>query len=74
MEEQRSGISKLAGSYVNSLDLVKVYGELHLKMTELLFFVRGMGGLRWRLSVLDLKMRNGRVLVRGTRGIGRFEV
>jgi hypothetical protein len=43
-------------------------------MIELSFYVRGMGGLLWRLSVSDLKMRNGRVLVRGTRGIGRFEV
>jgi hypothetical protein len=72
MEEQKYGISKLAGSCVNSLDLVRVYGELHLKMIELLSSVRGMGGLLWRLSVLDLKMRNGRVLVR--RRTGQFEL
>jgi hypothetical protein len=62
MEEQKYGISKLVGSYVNSLDHVRVYGELHLKMIELLFFVREMEGLLWRLSVSDLKMKNERVL------------
>jgi len=66
MEERKYGIFKLVGSCVNSLDLAKVYGELLLKMIEPLFFVRGMEGPLWKLSVSDPKTRYERVSGKGT--------
>ena len=69
-EEQKYGISNRADSCVNSLDLVNPCGESLSKMIELLYFVRGMEGRLWRLSVLDLKMKRGLAGL-GKRGNGR---
>ena len=70
-EGQKYGISNRADSCVNSLDLVNPCGESLSKMIELLYFVRGMEGLLWRLSVLDLKMKRRGLVGLEKRGNGR---
>jgi len=70
-EGQKYGTSNRAGSCVNSLDPVNPFGELLSKMIELLYFVRGMGALLWKLSVLDLKMKRRGLVGLEKRGNGR---